>query len=111
MYLGRHDWFDLTSNYSDHGYQRYLKKTKLHIFVSTDGQSNYWTQTGFTKLAAKVGDDPAPTYADELDKFTNSIHGSEPVELVGKRQNFPSTERWGYSCYYKKGNDYYPISF
>jgi hypothetical protein len=67
MYLGRHDWYEMTTDYGSYRngykYRKYLKHSKQHVFVSVDGKSKYWIQKGFTKLATKLGEDPSPLFA------------------------------------------------
>ena len=116
MYLGRHDWWQLEQKYANGGYIKHLEHSKLHIFVSVDGKSNYWPQTGFTKLAKRMSEDPSPLFAEEFEKFKNSIHGSEPVDLVEKPYQLRSKEISNYyyyssPLYLKEGKNYYNVRF
>lgn len=138
MYLGRHDWYDLnrkylavargyfydTHSYSHrliqpelYSYELYFKKSKQHVFVKIDNaeqkESTYWTQTGFTKLAHRVSEEPSPTFAEEYDKFKNSKFAAPPVHLVAKSYKFNSKNTWGYhstvECYFRKDDQYYML--
>jgi len=118
MYLGRHNWNELDTTYSENRYSqnyyqyRYVKQTKLHIFVSVDGKSTYWTQKGFTNLAAKLSDDPSPLFAEEFEKFKKSISGAEPTKLLDQPHNVNiSSGRYydNYNVFLKKNGKYYPI--
>lgn len=110
MYLGRHDWFQLKTEYIDNGALKYILAEKQHVFVSVDGKASYWPQSGFTKLAAKLGEEPSPLFADEFEKFKASVNGSEPVELIGEPFKIPKDSYYHYgSIYWKNGNDFYPV--
>jgi hypothetical protein len=121
MYLGRHDWYEMTTDYGSYRngykYRKYLKHSKQHVFVSVDGKSKYWIQKGFTKLATKLGEDPSPLFAAEFEKFKNSKHGSKPVKLVGKpaklkpSQHYGVTANWySHNGYIKEKDSFYPVS-
>lgn len=113
MYLGRMPFIETLTTYEHtaDGY-RYItktKETKLHIFVSMDGKSTYWTQDGFTKLAERLSTEVSPLFPDEFDKFKKSIHGSKPKNLVFKPNQNPLHE-WGEEVRYQKvENRYYCI--
>lgn len=116
MYLGKHEYYTLQSEYvyGGNANRKHLSATTLHVFVSVDGKSTYWTQTGFTKLAHQIGETPSPLYADEFEKFKNSIYGSPPAAanelLVAKPTNLDlaELEKWYWRTkYYKKRKDGY----
>lgn len=94
MYLGRLNWYQWKTNYIGSDYQKwYLKRTREHVFVRLDSEEDYdkyWTQSGFTKLAARLSEEPLPSYADEYEAFKASPHGDEVEELVGKPYTLPS---------------------
>lgn len=109
MYLGRHDWYEKSWRY----YDRQIKHSKQHVFVSIDGKSKYWTQKGFTKLAQKLGDDVSPLFPKEFEKFMKSIYASPPAKLVGKKLKVNVAEqRWHHSqrAFIKKKGKFYSIS-
>lgn len=111
MYLGRHDWYEVASDYKN-GYQRYIKQSKQHIFVSVDGKSTYWLQTGFTKLGSKLSQEPSPLFAEEFEKFKNSNRGSEPVGVISqpfKVSTEKSTYNQHYDVFIAKNDNFYPI--
>ncbi|MGD9728110.1 MAG: hypothetical protein AB7L09_02520 [Nitrospira sp.] len=100
IYLGRHAYHELTgSPYYQDG--RQVSSTKLHVFVSVDGKSTYWTQKGFTNLAVRLSEEPSPLYADEFDKFMNSFHGSPLAEIIGTPAAIDFTD------YYRSRGHYY----
>jgi hypothetical protein len=116
MYLGRQDWYHLATdygNYHSYHYFKYLQHSRQHVFVSVDGKSKYWIQKGFTKLAAKLGDDPSPLFPEEFEKFKNSVHGSEPVKLVSKldKAKVGDNSSWyNHSSYVKSKGNFYPVN-
>ncbi len=79
MYLGRHDYCEIKQDWYRYKYE--FISTKLHIFVSLDSKSKYWTQKGFTKLAMKPSDIPSQQYAYEYEKFKNSNYGCSPSKI------------------------------
>lgn len=89
MYLGRLNFYRLGHHSVERGHlkERYatLDAKKQHVFVSTDGKSTYWTQDGFTKLAARLSDEPAASFAEEFEKFMKSPFGSALAGSVEKQ--------------------------
>lgn len=108
IYLGRHDFFEMTG-----WYDKRMTRKKLHIFVSADGKSRYWTQKGFTKLAEKLGDESSPLYADEFEKFKKSTHGSKVVEIIGKPAKPDFKDRYSVrgSYYVKRDDGFHRVEF
>ena len=108
MYLGRHDFYEMVGYYD-----KRMTRSKLHIFVSVDGKSTYWTQKGFTKLATRLSDDPSPLYADEFEKFMKSEHGSKVVEITGTPAKPDLADRYSIrgSYYLKRDDGYHRIEF
>jgi len=125
MYLGRQDWYNINkkdhqemydprvSDYYNSYYGRKrepylvhnnestitLKSEKRHVFVSIDGKSNYWTQTGFTKLANKLGDEISPLYAEEFEKFKNSRFASPVVGIKEKKLRIKDITGYSFNYY------------
>ena len=114
LYLGRHNWYAfIEKNYT---YRTFELQGKLHIFVSVDGKSTYWAQKGFTKLAAKLGDEPSPSFAEEFEKFKKSVHSIPPTLLVSEPhrfslQDFAGKGEWASlnSFYLKKKDNFYHV--
>lgn len=44
----------------------------------------YWIQSGFTKLASKLTEEPSSQFATAFEEFKNSVYGSKPIEIVAK---------------------------
>lgn len=112
MYLGRYDWYELTSSYGRYSSYKCMSHAKHHIFVSVDGKSTYWTQDGFTKLAARLSEEPSPLFAEEFEKFKKSNHGAKPVKLVSKVDGFtrPSNQTYfDHYTYLKEKDQYFPV--
>jgi len=110
MYLGRHDWFEMKRDYVNNPSQVSLNSSKQHVFVSVDSKSTYWVQTGFTKLGNVVSTEPSLLFAEEYEKFKNSVHGSAPVDIVGTRHEFnEKTHYYRHNIFYKKDGHFFPI--
>jgi len=113
MYLGRH-YFHEMSGHSYYHSSRQMTREKLHVFVSVDGKSTYWTQKGFTNLALRLGEEPSPLYADEFEKFMKSFHGSQVVEITGEPAKPNFSDRYslrGGSYYVKRPDGYHRVEF
>lgn len=109
MYLGSHEIFEYNHDYES-GYSTYshASEGKKHVFVYVDKKSNseidyngfpngYWFQNGFTKLASKVSDEIDPNFAEEYDKFKQSLYGNKckkvisnpyPIDLTKLNNNY-----------------------
>lgn len=113
MYLGRHEFWDLSEyNFGSTSSYKDIEHSKQHVFVSTDGKSTYWPQAGFTKLAAKLSEEPLPSFADEYEKFKKSGHSAPPISLVGMPTKFDlESEYYNWlekPCFIKKEDLFYP---
>lgn len=110
MYLGRHDWHQIDDDWNSGNYgSKVIEKTKQHIFVSADGKSTYWVQPGFTKLAAKLSGDPLPSYADEYQKFKESVYATGPSEIAAIPTSWKEND-WSNSLCVKVGGSLYRVS-
>jgi len=123
MYLGRLNWTDIQWDWKTNKYNNAGKSEKRHVFVyidSLDKTSNYgkeywskdlkyWTQSGFTKLAEKLTDDPSPLFADAFDSFMKSDNGSPPVKIVSKSIDLDKAKRDYRNAYIKKDDKFYKV--
>jgi len=112
MYLGRHDWYEMTTSYGNYSRSKLLNCSKKHVFVSVDGKSTYWTQDGFTKLAAKLSEEASPLFAEEFEKFRSSVNGAKPVKLISKTDGFKRPESQNYfdhDTFLKVKDEFYPV--
>jgi len=109
MYLGRQLYYEKTG----YGDSVRICRSKQHVFVSVDGKSTYWIQKGFTKLAEILSEEPSPLYADEFEKFMNSIYGSQVVEIEGTpaTPNFSNWYSIRGSYYLKRVDGFHRVEF
>lgn len=117
MYLGKHDYYEFESEYVSDGknydqsfYRKHLKTSKQHVFVSIDGKSTYWPQTGFTKLATRSGEEVSPLYAEEFEKFKASNHGCPAISVISKPCKLPKKDFYSFTCYRKQNENFYPVN-
>jgi hypothetical protein len=87
LYLGRHDFYNWESDWGREDYAHVNKHQKCHVFVKylEDGKTEYWTQTGFTKLAAKLNEEASSDFAAEYDKFKHSVNGCPNKDFTFKK--------------------------
>ena len=85
IYLGQHEVFVFEHDY-DLRKKVHGSVGKKHVFKYTDEERDdddlYWFQDGFTKLATKVSDEIANTFADDYDKFKKSKYGNKCGKVV-----------------------------
>lgn len=112
IYLGKHNWYAITTVYGSGWGRKEIQTSKKHVFVSTDGQSKYWTTKDFSKLAVRVGEDISPQFAEEFDKFKKSDNGSPPLKILGNLRNLKEenlkNDYYGINTYIKEGDKFYP---
>ena len=119
IYLGKQQWFDVTSYSSSDTLYKYEDKSERHVFAYVGERGKYedkwYSDTGFTKLASKVSDVISTEYADKFDEFKKSIEGAGimVVELtVDKEINRGIVSYFGRSGYIVKHNDeFYLVNF
>lgn len=132
LYLGREDWFQLSTKYHDGSVIKTLEGSKKHVFVKINQKTkkapkpieqnedldddlddeleeniedNYWIQTGFTKIAKKLSEEPSPLFASEFEKFKKSQHGSKPIGIKVKPAKYNFKEYWNNRELYIRAND------
>lgn len=110
MYLGRENWHEIHSDWDDT--QHYVtepKTRKLHVFVYVEKKerwNQYLTQTGFTRLAERLTDEPSPLFAGAYEEFKASTNGSPYVGFAEEAATAPPDSSRYYSCHYvRDGGD------
>lgn len=94
LYLGKQTFYYMHTTYIGWSQPAQTKQryTRKHIFVSAEDRlrdsfafkgrsSPYWVQPGFNKLAERLTMEPAEDFADEFEKFKNSVHGKKPEKI------------------------------
>ncbi|GAG43342.1 unnamed protein product, partial [marine sediment metagenome] len=89
LYLGRHDFYRWKFDWKSHdGESIWINKhQKCHVFVKylEGGETEYWTQKGFTQLASKVSSEVSSDFAGEYDKFKKGSNGCSTKKFTFKK--------------------------
>jgi len=93
MYLGRHKWYEATYSWKS-GYHvahtHHMKEMKFHVFYDVDKEC-YITEKGFTKLAEKLDDKPAASFANQFTAFKKGKFASPFAKGITKKTTiYPS---------------------
>lgn len=109
MYLGRHRYNDVDSVWNS----AFKPVGIRHIFLNMTPELNrniYLAETGFTKVAETISSFCADTYADELQKFKESVYYAELSNVEAIKVTFDVD--LGRKLIFVKENDkYYPMAF
>ena len=86
LYLGRLPHWDFHESWSNETTE--YKNQKRHVFLrirkKNSWDDKYLIQSGFKQILSKIGDDPAPNFPNEYDKYMKKF-GQPPVALKAKK--------------------------